>query len=150
MKSKKNGDLINVAHQDDLDEVEAARLERAKARVEAQPKKKAPDVKVEEKNGLAVATIDVPAHTAEVPLAQSKVDGVISATVEAWHKVKGNDDAEFAACVAAFRQDLINHAEEVFRSGIVTEGDTVMARFEREVSNIKLREDDKKANAKGA
>lgn len=144
-KAKKNDEFINVAKLDDLDLAKAEKVEPVK---EVKPVKvKKPDIVVEEKNGLAVATIDVPAHTAEVPIASSKVEGVIAATVEAWHKVKGNDDAEFAACLAAHRQDLINHAEEVFRSGIVQEGDTVMARFEREVSNIKLREDDKKAKA---
>ncbi len=113
----------------------------------AEPKKVAPKVDVQEKNGQAVAVIDVPAHKAEVPLASSKIDGVIAATVEAWHSVKGNDDAEFAKCVAEFRRYLINHAEEVWLKDTVSEGDTVMARFEREVANIKLREAKKAAKA---
>ncbi len=108
-------------------------------------KKDAPKVTVEEKNGQAVAVVNVPAHKAEVPLARSSIDGVIAATVEAWHKVKGKDDAEFALARPEFRQDLINHAEEVWSKNTVTEGDTVMARFEQEVAQIKLREEKAKA-----
>ncbi len=129
-------------------EAETARLAREKARIEAQPPKTKGQPKplaVEERNGQAVALVDVPAHTAEVPLASSKIDGVISATVEAWHEVKGHDDAEFALCVSEFRRELVNHAEEVWTKNVITEGDTVMARFEREVAKIKLREEDKKA-----
>lgn len=130
---------------------EKARLERAKRREEAQPKKKdAPKIAVEEKSGQAVATVDVPAHKAEVSIGHSSVPGVIAATVEAWHKVKGKDDAEFANCLAAFRQDLINHAEELHRSGIVAEGDTVMAKFEQEVAKILKEKAAEAAKAKAA
>jgi hypothetical protein len=98
--------------------------------------KKVKTLPVEEREGHAVVSVDVPAHKAEVSVAHSGVPGVIAAAVEAWHKVKGDDDAEFAKCLAEFRQNLINHAEEVHRSGVVTEGDTVMAKFEAAVAKI--------------
>ena len=132
-KGKKKDELINVEQEEELD---------AK-----KPKPQAKTLPVEEREGHAVVTVDVPAHKAETVIGHSSIPGVIDAVVEAWHAVKGNDDAEFAKCVSAHRQDLINHAEEVFRSGITTEGDTVMARFEREVAKIKLREEEKKAKA---
>ena len=140
---KKNNDLINVEHEETLEQAEAERQERAKRREDAQPKKQPKTIPIEEKEGQAVATFDVPAHTAEVPVAKSKIDGVLAATVEAWHSVKGNGDAEFALCVSEFRQNLVNHAEEVFLKNVVTDDDTVMARFEREVAKIKLREEEK-------
>ncbi len=147
MTKEKNGKLINVEHEETIDQAEAARVEREKARKEAQPKKQPKTLPVEEREGSAVVSIDVPARKQEVVIGHSATPGVIDATVEAWHAVKGNDDAEFALCTAEHRRDLINHAEEVFRSGVTTEGDTVMARFEREVAKIRSREEEKKAKA---
>ncbi len=117
----------------DADQSVAAIADKPKHEPKAH-KKDEPKIAVEEKNGQALATVNVPAHKAEVSIGHSATPGVITAAVEAWHKVKGKDDAEFAACVGEFRQSLINHAEEVHRSGIVQEGDTVMARFEQEVA----------------
>ncbi len=110
-----------------------------------EPKKKVKTLPVEEREGHAVVSVDVPAHKAEVSVAHSGVPGVIAAVVEAWHKVKGDDDAEFAKCIGEFRQNLVNHAEELHRSGIVAEGDTVMARFEQEVARIFIEQSEKAA-----
>ncbi len=109
------------------------------------PQKKVKTLPVEEREGHAIVAVDVPAHKAEVSVAHSAIPGVIAAVVEAWHKVKGHDDAEFAKCLAEFRQNLVNHAEEVHRSGIVQEGDTVIARFEQEVARIFIEQAEKAA-----
>jgi hypothetical protein len=110
-----------------------------------EPSKKVKTLPIEEREGHAIVSVDVPAHKAEVSVGHSTVPGVIAATVEAWHKVKGHDDAEFAKCTREHRQDLINHAEEIHRTGVVMEGDTVMARFEQEVAKIYRREEEKAA-----
>lgn len=105
-----------------------------------------PDLK--EVGGAAVATVSVPAHKREVVVAQSSIEGCAVAAVEAWDKVRGKDDATFAAAVDDFKRTLINHAESVYRTGKVMEGDTSLARFEQEVAKIRVRQDEAKKKAK--
>src|SRR6476646_1409919 len=103
--------------------------------------------KVTDRDGHAVMTVNVPAHKAEVVLAHSAIDGCAIAAAEAWDDVRGSGDASFALCSGEHRRDLINHAEEVYTSGIVTKGSTVMALFEQAVQRIKGRQDAEAAEA---
>lgn len=108
--------------------------------------------KLEEINGAAVATVNVPAHKAQVVVAQSSIEGCAIAAAEAWDKVRGKGpgsqaDADFASATREFRQHLINSAEEVYKTGKALEGDTVQARFERELLKIKGKQDEAKKAA---
>jgi hypothetical protein len=107
-----------------------------------------PDIK--EVGGAAVATVNVPAHKREIVIAHSAIEGCAVAAVEAWNKVKGKDDASFADAVADFKATLINHAESVYKTGKVLEGDTSLARFEQEVAKIRARQAEAKKAAKAA
>ena len=91
--------------------------------------------------GQAVATIQVPEHTAQVIVASSSIAGCAVAAVKAWNKVKAKDDADFASAEGGFRQHLLNHAESVYRTGKVLDGNTSLARFEQEVAKIKDAQD---------
>lgn len=104
-----------------------------------------PDLK--EVGGAAVATVNVPAHRREVVVASSAIEGCAVAAVEAWDKVRGKDDATFAAAVGDFKLTLMNHAESVYKTGQVLQGDTSLARFEQEVAKIRARQDEAKKAA---
>lgn len=52
---------------------------------------------------------------------------------QAWDAVKGEGDADFASCQPSFRGILLYHAEGVRNSRRPLEGDSALARFEREV-----------------
>jgi len=68
-----------------------------------------------ERDGHVIAQVEVPAHTAEVSLGSSRIEGCALAAAEAWDAIdKAPDDADFAHSTKLHRQDLINHAEEVF------------------------------------
>lgn len=98
-------------------------------------------LKVKDVGGAAVATLSVPAHKTEIVIAQSSIPGCAVAAIEAWNKVKGKDDADFASAAGEFKQQLMNSAESVYKTGKTLEGDTMMARFEHEVAKIKGRQD---------
>ena len=105
-----------------------------------------PDLK--DVGGAAVATVNIPAHKREVVVAQSAIEGCAVAAVEAWDKVRGKDDATFAAAVGDFKMTLMNHAESVYKTGQALQGDTSLARFEQEVAKIRARQIEEKKNAK--
>lgn len=105
---------------------------------------------LKEVGGAAVATVNVPAHKRQVVVAQSSIEGCAVAAVEAWDKVKGKDDASFADAVGDFKQTLLNHAESVYKTGQVLEGDSALARFEQEVAKIRGRQIEAKKAAKAA
>lgn len=113
----------------------------------AKSKAKQQSVKVEDKEGHAVVSVDVPARTVEVSVAHSDIPGCAIAAVEAWDKVRDVEggDVVFANALPEFRQHLINAAEGVYRSGTVLQGDTSLARFEQEVAAIRGRQDREKA-----
>lgn len=96
------------------------------------------------------AIVNVPAHQSEVVIARSLIEGCAAAAAEAWDKVKGDGDADFASMSSDYRRDLMYAAEGVYQSGAVLEGDSTLAKFEREVAKIKKSQDDKKKAAKAA
>jgi len=113
----------------------------------AKPKaKEAPPVKVEEKEGHAVMSVDVPARTVEVSIAHSPIEGCAVAAVEAYNKVRNikGGDVAFADADVQFRRELINSAETIYRGAQPSVGDTLFARFEREVVQIKRKQDEEK------
>lgn len=105
---------------------------------------------IKEVGGAAVATVNVPAHKRETVVASSAIEGCAVAAVEAWNKVRGKDDATFEAAVGDFKQTLLNHAESVYKTGQVMDGDTTLARFEQEVAKIRGRQIEAKKAAKAA
>jgi len=100
-------------------------------------------LKVDDKDGHAVVSVDVPAHTAEVSVAHSAIPGCAVAAVEAWDKVRNVEggDADFAHSLESHRRDLVYHAEAIYKGGSVAPGDSTIARFEQEVIRIKGRQD---------
>lgn len=106
-------------------------------------------LKVTEKDGHAIVTVGLPARSVETSIAYSSIDGCAIATVEAWEKVRNvkGGDAAFADCLPAFRQDLIYSAENIYRGGQPSEGETTMAKFEREVGVIRGKQETAKAKA---
>jgi hypothetical protein len=55
----------------------------------------------------------------------------------AWNKVRGKDDASFAAAVEDFKRHLINHARSALTTSAILQGKTNMALFEQEVARLK-------------
>lgn len=105
-------------------------------------------MRMKERSGHVVAVVDVPAHQAEVSLGHSAIEGCAAAAAEAWDSIeKAKDDADFAHSTGQWRQHLINVAESVYASGVTTEGDTAIAKFERAVAKIKARQEKEKADA---
>lgn len=94
-------------------------------------------MEIQDKGGHAVATVEVPAHSQEIIIAKSPIDGCAIAAVQAWDAVKGEGDADFAHAAGAFQRDLIYAAEAVYQTGKVLEGDSSLAKFEAEVLRIK-------------
>lgn len=113
-------------------------------------KAKAKEPELQDVGGKAVATVSVPARKQQVVIAQSAIEGCAVAAIEAWDKVRGADDATFAMAHPDFKRTLINHAESVYTTGRTLDGDTALARFERQVAKIKGAQDEarKKAAAK--
>ena len=89
------------------------------------------------------------ASTREVVIAESKIPGCAVAAVQAWSTVKGTGDAAFADAQGSFQRELINSAEEVFKTGKTFGEDTSLGRFEREVLRIKNEQEAAKQAAKG-
>lgn len=114
---------------------------------EIMAKKSKASLAVEDKGGHAVVAVDVPAHSAEVSVAYSAIEGCAVAAVEAWERVKRDDDASFGAMADSYRRELLSAAEGVYRSGVVMEGDTSLAKFEQAVASIKGKQDEAKAKA---
>ena len=119
-----------VAHKEDkIDDAEAPAKKATK---------KGEKIVLADKEGVVVATVDVPAHQAEVSLASSSIEGLALAAANAWDKVKADDDASFATASGSFRQHLINTAEETFNSGhTVTHEGTTQRLFEDEILKFK-------------
>jgi hypothetical protein len=116
----------------------------------SKPQPKAPPApKIEEREGHAIMSVDVPARTVEVSLAHSPIEGCALAAVGAWEKVRNvaGGDAAFADCGAEFRRELINAAEAIYRGGQPMTTDTTMAKFEREVAVIRGKQEEAKAKA---
>lgn len=113
--------------------------------------KEAKEPELQDVGGKAVATVSIPAHEQQVVIAESSIEGCAVAAVEAWDKVRGSDDAPFAKAAPDFRRTLINAAESVYRTGKTMDGDTSLARFERQVAKIKGAQDEaRKAAAEKA
>lgn len=102
---------------------------------------------VEAKGNHVVTSVEVPAHKAEVVIAHSPIEGCAIAAAEAWDKVKGDDDADFATATESHRRELVYAAEAVYKTAQVAEGDSIPARFEQEVARIKIEQDEAKAKA---
>jgi hypothetical protein len=103
---------------------------------------------VESEGGHAVVTVKVPAHDQKVSVAYSLIEGCAAAAVEAWGRVKGEDDASFATMDGTFKRELMNAAEDIYRNSPPLTGDTQRARFEQTVAGIKERQEKEAAVAK--
>lgn len=95
-------------------------------------------------SGNAILRVDVPAHQKDVVLAFSQIPGCAIAAVQAWDAVRGVDDAPFASCVMNHQMKLVSHAESIYQGGPPMLGDTMFAKFEREVARIKSEQDKEK------
>jgi hypothetical protein len=55
---------------------------------------------------------------------------------QAWHNVKGEGDPELKNCVFTHQEKFQHHANGILKNGSPMSGDTLLARFEREVARL--------------